>query len=85
MELFRSSATTKSSMSIRVINEISKTSSPDLEIQDMMTIDLHNISMVSTTYDKTVKVGITLPGSLTRRQIKLAVSRRRTRDCKHDT
>jgi hypothetical protein len=43
-------------------NEISKTSSPDLEIQD--TIDLHNISMVGTTYDKPVKVGITLPGSL---------------------
>ena len=63
------------------INEISKTSSPDLEIQDMMTIDLHNISMVGITYDKTVKVGITR----TRRQIKLAVSRRRTRDCKHNT
>jgi hypothetical protein len=30
----------------------------------MMTIDLHNISMVGTTYDKTVKLGITLPGSL---------------------
>jgi hypothetical protein len=43
------------------INEIS-TSSSDLEIQD--TIDLYDISMVSTTHDKTVKVGITLPGSL---------------------
>ena len=42
------------------INEISKTSSPDLEIQDMMTIDLHNISMC-TTYGKTVKVGIRYP------------------------
>jgi hypothetical protein len=41
------------------INEISKTSS-DLEIQD--TIDLHR--MVGTTYNKPVKVGITLPGSL---------------------
>jgi hypothetical protein len=31
----------------------------------MMTIDLYNISMVSTTYnDKTVKVDITLPHSL---------------------
>ena len=41
------------------INGISMTS-PDLEIQDMMTMDLHNISMVRTTYnDKTVKVGIT--------------------------
>ena len=42
------------------INEISKTSSPDLEIQDMMTVDLYNSSMVSITYsDKAVKVGIT--------------------------
>ncbi|MFY9797521.1 MAG: hypothetical protein WAK17_17760 [Candidatus Nitrosopolaris sp.] len=47
------------------INEISKTSSLDLEIQDMMTVDLYNSSMVSITYsDKTVKVGIALPRSL---------------------
>ena len=47
------------------INEISKTSSLDLEIQDMMTVDLYSSGMVSITYsDKTVKVGITLPRSL---------------------
>ena len=50
------------------IDEISKTSSPYLGIEDMMMIDLDDTSMASTTYsDKTEKVGITLPNSLIKR------------------
>ena len=47
-------------------NEILKASSPDLEVQD--TIDLYDIG---TTYDKKVKVGITLPGSLIKKTDKM--------------
>jgi len=47
-------------------NKILKASSPDLEVQD--TIDLYDIG---TTYDKTVKVGITLPGSLIKKTDKM--------------